>query len=137
MPIDYATYPDTWLYEIRPRIMERANNTCEFDGCSFRHGQTAYSVKVHGKSEWFHTYRDAVKAVEDTGWNVHLSPPNVKQVKVVLTIAHLDHDEENHDVKDERLAAACQLCHLRYDAEEKAWRQRLKDLPILLSNWRP
>lgn len=35
--------------------------------------------------------------------------------KVVLTIAHLDHDATNHEVKDDRLAALCQACHLRYD----------------------
>lgn len=35
--------------------------------------------------------------------------------KVILTIAHLDHDKENHEVDDDRLAALCQKCHLRYD----------------------
>lgn len=35
--------------------------------------------------------------------------------KIVLTIAHLDHDSENHNVSDERLAALCQACHLGYD----------------------
>lgn len=38
-----------------------------------------------------------------------------KITKVVLTIAHLDHDKFNHDVKDDRLAALCQKCHLAYD----------------------
>lgn len=35
--------------------------------------------------------------------------------KVVLTIAHLDHDKLNHEVKDERLMALCQACHLALD----------------------
>lgn len=35
--------------------------------------------------------------------------------KVVLTIAHLDHDSDNHNVSDDRLAALCQKCHLQYD----------------------
>ena len=35
----------------------------------------------------------------------------------MLTIAHLDHDKENWAVKDERLKALCQRCHLRYDSE--------------------
>lgn len=35
--------------------------------------------------------------------------------KVILTIAHLDHDAENHNVSDDRLAALCQKCHLGYD----------------------
>jgi hypothetical protein len=46
--------------------------------------------------------------------------------KVILTIAHLDHDEENHNVKDDRLKAMCQRCHLRYDAPEKARRRKSK-----------
>lgn len=40
---------------------------------------------------------------------------NGKKTKIVLTIAHLDHDKLNHDVKDERLKALCQKCHLAYD----------------------
>jgi 5-methylcytosine-specific restriction endonuclease McrA len=35
--------------------------------------------------------------------------------KVILTVAHLDHDSQNHNVQDERLAALCQACHLKYD----------------------
>ena len=31
--------------------------------------------------------------------------------KVIITIAHLDHDPENWEVKDDRLAALCQKCH--------------------------
>lgn len=34
--------------------------------------------------------------------------------KVVLTVAHLDHQPEN--CADENLRAGCQRCHLRYDA---------------------
>ena len=36
---------------------------------------------------------------------------------IILTIVHLDHDVDNHQVKDERLAALCQKCHLDYDKE--------------------
>ena len=49
-----------------------------------------------------------------------------KRVKVVLTVAHLDHDETNHDVHDNRLKAMCQWCHLNYDAKEKVRRSQLK-----------
>jgi hypothetical protein len=42
---------------------------------------------------------------------------------VVLTTAHLDHDESNCD--DENLRAACQCCHNRYDqAHRLRTRQR-------------
>jgi 5-methylcytosine-specific restriction endonuclease McrA len=38
-----------------------------------------------------------------------------KNKMIVLTIAHLDHDHKNWSVKDERLKALCQACHLAYD----------------------
>ena len=44
---------------------------------------------------------------------------------VILTTAHLDHDPENWDVDDSRLAALCQRCHLGYDrgriVEPEGW----------------
>lgn len=66
--------------------------------------------------EWFET-KDELYA---SGISKTLADFWVERpVRVVLTIAHLDHDECNHDVKLDRLAALCQLCHLRYDAKEK------------------
>lgn len=41
-----------------------------------------------------------------------------KMVKVVLTIAHLDHTPEN--CAPENLRALCQACHNRYDAKHRA-----------------
>lgn len=132
MPIDYKKYPPNWKTEIRPRIMERANNTCEFEGCDFKHLEMVWSVKNKGKTiGWFRDFDVAnshPKSFEskfDKYRGHAVVVPNPKKVKVVLTIAHLDHDEENHDVKDERLKAACQICHLRYDAKEK-YRRRNK-----------
>lgn len=126
MPIDYNKYPKNWKSEIRPRIMERANNTCEFDGCDFKHGECIWAVKYKGKTTgWFRDYEEAnsypktIEALKNKKTGRVEPVPNPKKVKVVLTIAHLDHDETNHNVKDERLKAACQLCHLRYDAKEK------------------
>ena len=126
MPIDYKKYPVNWK-EIRPRILKRANNKCEFPGCNFVNGEMVGAVKYRGKTQkWYRDYNDAInhipKSFEMKNGKVF---PNPKMVKVVLTIAHLDHDETNHNVTDERLKAACQLCHLRYDAKEK-YRRSLK-----------
>lgn len=115
MPIDYSKYPPNWLAEIRPRIMKRAENKCEV--CGLEHKQTVYSVRFYvrengrykWRSIWFRNEQDAKR--ESNG--------NYKPVKVILTIAHLDHDEQNHNVRDDRLKAMCQICHLRYDAKEK------------------
>ena len=130
MPIDYKKYPANWLTEIRPRIMKRANNTCEFEGCDFKHGETVYAVKYRGKTQrWYRDLETAnlhePKSYESKrNWKTGKveDVPNPKPVKVVLTIAHLDHDETNHNVSDDRLKAACQLCHCRYDAKEKYMR---------------
>jgi len=116
MPIDYKKYPPNWLSEIRPRIMRRADNKCEF--CGLEHSQIVYATKFEIKEDaryklrtlWFTSYSDVVRA--DSGRKIY-------DVKVVLTIAHLDHDETNFEVKDERLKALCQMCHLRYDSREK------------------
>jgi 5-methylcytosine-specific restriction endonuclease McrA len=45
----------------------------------------------------------------------HGEPHPVTGAIVVLTVAHLDHQPEN--CVDWNLKAACQRCHLRYDAE--------------------
>ena len=37
------------------------------------------------------------------------------KTKIVLTIAHLDHDHKNINVSLSRLKALCQKCHLKLD----------------------
>lgn len=88
MPINYADYPPNWK-EISARIrFERAGGRCE--------GSPAfpYCRAEHGRAH------------PDTG------------SKVVLTVAHLDHDIKNN--ADDNLRAMCQRCHLSYDAEHHA-----------------
>ena len=125
MPIDYSKYPPNWKTEIVPAIRGRSHNRCEF--CGLRHGQTVYRVKawfkiVEGygpakyqyKSIWFESEGSAIREHKAL-----TSSDPVKRVEVVLTVAHLDHDEGNHEVKLDRLKHLCQICHLRYDAKEK------------------
>ena len=99
MPIDYSKYPPNWRSEIRPRILARAGNCCEF--CGVPNGGMGRRLK-------------------DGTWELSPFGPT----RIVLTIAHLDHDPENHEVKDDRLAALCQYCHLRYDAPMKAAKKK-------------
>lgn len=110
MPIDYKRYPPNWK-ETRKRILKRANNTCEFEGCTFKHLQNVFQGKKNNRVEWFHSVDQAKESCGILYFD--------KPVKVVLTIAHLDHDETNWNVADDRLKAMCQLHHLRYDAKEK------------------
>ena len=120
MPIDYKRYPANWLSEIRPRILAWANNKCENDGCDFAHLEEVWAVKRKGRTTgWYRDFDIANQQPKSREMKNGKIIPNPKKVKVILTIAHLDHDETNVNVSDERLKAMCQLCHLRYDAKEK------------------
>jgi len=92
MPIDYKKYPKNWKTEIRPKILERAGNKCE--------GSPKYPEC----------------RAEDR------SPHPVTGSKVILTIAHLNHDTK--DSRPENLRAWCQRCHNTYDAPYRAKNRR-------------
>lgn len=139
MPIDYKLYPRNWKKEIVPFILARANNCCEKCGVPNTsmqwRGRKVVSIvsrlgnKRKGrKTLHYNSKQDAINDgcawydFEGYGYTPErIAKENfdVYQTKIVLTVAHLDHDELNHDVKMERLMAMCQLCHLQYDAYEK------------------
>lgn len=130
MPIDYKRYPPNWKTEIVPAVLERAGNKCENCGCC--NGEIMFAVTFRLQDEdgrykqrriWFSVWGDAFRAVSNEKM--------IDQVKVVLTIAHLDHDETNHDVQLDRLMAMCQMCHLRYDSKEKYQRRIGKSKPMV------
>jgi len=119
MPIDYSRYPANWKSEIVPRILLRAKNMCEW--CGLENGQKVQSVslKLQDRDGRYKTKRFWLSAESDVKRMRPFSYEEAKLVRVVLTVAHLDHDETNHDVTDDRLAALCQYCHLNYDSSEK------------------
>ncbi|TYK47180.1 hypothetical protein [Actinomadura decatromicini] len=96
MPIraeDADRYPDDWP-EISLRIRTvRAGGRCECRG------------------ECGRGHRGRCRA-----WNGHPHPDT--RSTVVLTVAHRDHIPEHCD--DDNLFAACQACHLSYDAAHHA-----------------
>jgi len=87
-PENRKRYPKNWKSEIRPEVLERAGHCCE------------------GSPK----YPDCRVA------NYENHP--VTDSKVVLTIAHLDHDPTNNGQLGDRpnLKAWCQKCHNTYDA---------------------
>jgi hypothetical protein len=113
MPIDYSKYPSNWKSEIRPRILERANNCCE--NCYIR-DKEVYITQDDGLRRILNKYGDS---------NFYVCPDGNKRLigktgnwhlkKVVLTIAHLDNNIENNS--HDNLKALCQKCHLAYDKE--------------------
>ena len=111
MPINYKKYPSNWK-DLRKLVLYRAGNKCEF--CDKENGSVWWSVRHAGKTLWV----TEAQSCELYG--------QYRPVKCVLTVAHLDHDESNHNVSIERLRALCQLCHLQYDVKEKGKRRELK-----------
>jgi 5-methylcytosine-specific restriction endonuclease McrA len=99
MPIDYSRYPPHWKTQIRPAILQRAKNKCEWCGLP----NYAFVVRKNGTTSQLtpEQAEDARQAGE-------------RVTRIVLTIAHL-----NHNINDNRhanLAALCQRCHLSHDA---------------------
>lgn len=109
MPINYSHYPSNWK-QISKRIRERANNYCEW--CGVQNGAIGARDK-HG--EWRNDH-DIHCLNSDIGYALYGEFPNM--IKIVLTVAHLDHDTTNNS--DSNLQALCQLCHNRYDAPIRA-----------------
>jgi hypothetical protein len=117
MPIDYSTYHPKWRlisYLIRVR---RANNRCEkcgvANGAFIRRGR-GDSYTTPGAQEWdmIHSYKKNnactfLQAVKHFGF-----------IRVVLTVAHLDHDKNNNRFWN--LMAKCQRCHLIHDIYQHA-----------------
>lgn len=117
MPIDYNKYPSNWKTEIRPRILKRAANKCECCG-------VINESLIHRFGKEINEFEYVPEGMQSEIYHLE----NKKVIKIVLTIAHLDHDEYNHEVKDDRLKAMCQQCHLRYDAAEKVIRRNKKNI---------
>ncbi len=95
-PENKHRYPRNWR-EIRAAILDRAGHRCEQCGIP----NHAWRNKSTG--EW----------TEDIGLVDAWVCDRYKTVRIVLTIAHLDHTPENCDPNN--LRALCQRCHLRYD----------------------
>ena len=103
-PENRARYPKNWK-EIRQAILNRAYNRCEF--CGVQNG--VWRTKpMWGRKGFVYIHKH--KAAEAAAKGQELT-------KIVLTIAHLDHQPENNDPAN--LRALCQKCHNDYDREHR------------------
>lgn len=114
-PENRKRYPRNWP-ELSARIRhERAGGLCECRGeCGSSHpgGRCA---APNGRL----IVRDAT---DRASWSLASDREAAQAVRVVLTVAHLDHVPEN--CADRNLLALCQLCHNRLDAGERARNRR-------------
>lgn len=113
-PENKKLYPKNWK-QIRNDILKRANNKCEF--CGVDNYAEGYRDKNGNfiKSEGMQQEADILDGE--------------KIIRIVLTVAHLDHNPQNNDYNN--LKALCQRCHLRHDIEQhKESRKNNKVLPL-------
>ena len=130
MPIrksEKARYPADWK-AISAAVRADAGNECEQCGAPngetvFRSQNEDYGFKavyavVPAESVGAHVFSAedgeclAVRLVDD------LIREQWKPARIILTVAHLDHQPEN--CARTNLRAWCQRCHLRYDAKHHA-----------------
>lgn len=104
-PENRTLYPPAAVWRaIRARILKRAGQRCEF--CGVANGAVGY----RDDAGIFH--EDKTGLVDG-------------DIRIVLTIAHLDHDPSNNDA--DNLAALCQRCHNRHDAAHRARNRRARE----------
>lgn len=134
-PENKHRYPENWP-EIRERILRRACWMCEF--CHVKNRvwirrhkitPTFYLLVRSGDKPWqIHNYSPylGIPCGHTDGHVFDDGPTEMsmqeehweKEIRIVLTIAHLDHTPEHCD--DNNLRALCQRCHLLYDKEHHA-----------------
>jgi hypothetical protein len=100
-PENKGRYPRDWK-AISLRIREREGQCCKF--CKAPNYELIY--RPDKTSQWV-LWPEGMESEA-------LSMDGYKPVKVILTVAHLNHQPE--DCSDDNLAALCQKCHLNYDA---------------------
>jgi hypothetical protein len=118
MPIDYSLYPPNWKSEIVPRIRLRARGRCE--KCGVHAWQYGWRDGL-GK---FHPGKPPVLATAGQLFSLDHRQLGPRMIKIILTVAHLDHDEQNWAVSDDRLRLLCQYCHFNFDRADNLKRRR-------------
>lgn len=116
-PENRARYPDDWP-EISARVREEAGQKCEW--CDVPNGVLIRRATADDGRHVWRLLSDS--AYEDGRYEDGSVAPDTGEdtcdwsdpVKVVLTVAHMDHRPEN--CARENLKALCQRCHNRYDA---------------------
>jgi hypothetical protein len=100
-PENKIRYPKDWK-RISAQIRERSGGQCECEGECGLHRTTPGPRRCREK---------------------HLQAATFARGRVVLTVAHLDHQPEN--CAPINLKAMCQRCHLRYDMKHHARSRRV------------
>lgn len=113
-PENKARYPKDWPQISRRIRFERAGNRCE--ECGVKN----YEIGGRTRDGQWHKARvlGCNRELPEPGTWSWCDGPNgthhLRIVRIILTVAHLDHIPEN--CADDNLRAMCQRCHNLYDA---------------------
>lgn len=104
MPCDSSRYHPDWTSIVR-QIKAQADDRCEF--CGVPNG--AYGFREEGTGLFFEGDPDSGPCSQT---------PGPRCFRIVLTIAHLNHDIDDNDPAN--LRCLCQKCHLAWDRQHHA-----------------
>jgi hypothetical protein len=113
-------YPIDWPQISRHVRFERAGGTCQ--GCGRPHGET---IRCLPDGRWY----DAARQTWRNSRGRPARCPDIeegtrlRQTRVVLAAAHLDHDPGNN--RPRNLKSLCQRCHLIHDRPHHQARRRI------------
>lgn len=116
-PENRDRYPKDWP-QISQAIRQAAGNKCEW--CGVPNGQLGGRLSAGTwcpAAGWDHPADRPVEGGEFACEAPDGSIPTLRIVRIVLTVAHLDHQPENCDRAN--LKALCQRCHNLYDAPKR------------------
>lgn len=135
-PENVARYPADWP-EIRAAVLRRAGHRCEHEAlghrCGARHRELGW-WRLGPGSEW--RWVRLPGCLRDRGvdgpMTIATTEGPVKIIRIVLTIAHLDHTPEN--CASDNLRALCQRHHLAYDARHHASTRRSRRAALQMAD---
>src|SRR3954465_1570471 len=113
-------YPIDWPQLSRYVRFERAGGVCQ--SCGRPHGEI---VRVLPDGRWY----DAARQTWRNGrgrparWPTIEEAIRMRQTRVVLAVAHLDHNPSNNQLRN--LRGFCQRCHLIHDRPHHLARRRI------------
>ena len=109
MPVDYSKYHPDWKDIIRPDILKRDGYKCKV-------------CKVSNRKLF--VWENKVRVIiEDSLQHNYYLQLKYKISKIVLTVAHLDHNVDNNQYSN--LASLCQLHHLRHDVQQHVLNRKI------------
>jgi len=132
-PENKKLYPDNWKDISKYIRFERAENKCEVCGVDnykhiFRGIWKGDSIYLDMDGYVYNASNSSL--ILHNSELIGVSLLSDKIIKIILTVAHLDHDPRNNDHSN--LKAMCQKCHNNYDKfHRKETRRKSKEVDSL------